>query len=238
MTVMQGSTSAWPATVWGRPRQWCSCWANHTGEMTQADGILCFYSKMEFFCFTKNEWFKYQWPNNENSIQSVLFFRVRLLQDLVSTMSTLEVVWEVMKYKPNIRHSLVTCLMCQVGSLGPVDNTTIEYRVTRRGQARGSGWTALTRMHHTTSEVRLSKYTKLVKWTDFVTSLCFRSWAQWWNSATPWLTWAPALSTRCVLHHSCGFFWCRFLGSTVLCKSVWRVWDNRCREGQDKRYRT
>ena len=60
-----------------------------------------------------------------------------------------------MKYKPQTKHSLVTCLMSQVGSLGPVDNTTIEYRVARRGQARGSGWTALTKMHHTTSEVRL-----------------------------------------------------------------------------------
>ena len=42
----------------------------------------------------------------------------------------------------------------QVGSLGPVDNTTIEYRTVRQGQARGSGWTALTKMHHTTQEVR------------------------------------------------------------------------------------
>ena len=41
----------------------------------------------------------------------------------------------------------------QVGSLGPVDNTTIEYRAVRLGQARGSGWTALTKMHHTTQEV-------------------------------------------------------------------------------------
>ena len=43
--------------------------------------------------------------------------------------------------------------MLQVGSLGPVDNTTIEYRAVKLGQARGSGWTALTKMHHTTQEV-------------------------------------------------------------------------------------